>query len=302
MVDKDLDKLDLYGLLDVAEDASEKEILKAYRKKALKCHPDKNPDNPKAAEEFHQLSRALEVLSDKAARKAYDNVVKARKAAEERHKALDDKRKKFKEDLEAREKKLIERENMMAKRTAEDRAAAGLKAEIDRLKKEGNSLLQQEQERLQAEMKAGLRLAAAEATSGSATLKIKWMAAKDDDLNGGYDDLRLTKIFTKYGNVKTIIISAKKKGSALIEFERRDSASLAHDNEIGLPENPLKISWVEGNKEGGKAGSKTSSGHSSPAPQPPSSAERDFESLVMRKMRQAEERKRLIEQMQKDDS
>ena len=65
----DLDKLELYVILDVAEDANDKEILKAYRKKALKCHPDKNPDNPKAAEEFHLLSRALEVLSDEAARK-----------------------------------------------------------------------------------------------------------------------------------------------------------------------------------------------------------------------------------------
>lgn len=40
------------------------QIKKAYRKKALKCHPDKNPDNPEAAEEFNQLKKILEVLLD----------------------------------------------------------------------------------------------------------------------------------------------------------------------------------------------------------------------------------------------
>ena len=131
----DLDKLELYVILDVAEDASEKDILKAYRKKALKCHPDKNPDNPKAAEEFHLLSRALEVLTDEAARKAYDNVLKARRAAAERHKALDEKRKKFKEDLESKEKRLAEREVALKKQSAENRAAQNLAAEIDRLRR-----------------------------------------------------------------------------------------------------------------------------------------------------------------------
>lgn len=44
------------------------QIKKAYRKKALTCHPDKNPDNPRAAELFHELSRALEILTDTKAR------------------------------------------------------------------------------------------------------------------------------------------------------------------------------------------------------------------------------------------
>lgn len=44
------------------------QIKRAYRKKALKCHPDKNPDDPKAAETFNQLSKALEILCDKEAR------------------------------------------------------------------------------------------------------------------------------------------------------------------------------------------------------------------------------------------
>uniref|UniRef100_A0A3B5LZI1 DnaJ (Hsp40) homolog, subfamily C, member 17 n=1 Tax=Xiphophorus couchianus TaxID=32473 RepID=A0A3B5LZI1_9TELE len=72
------------------------QIKKAYRQKALTCHPDKNPDNPKAAELFHQLSQALEVLTDAAAKAAYDKICAAKKQAEERNKKLDDKRKKIK--------------------------------------------------------------------------------------------------------------------------------------------------------------------------------------------------------------
>lgn len=80
------------------------QIKKAYRKKALECHPDKNPDDPNAANLFHQLSKVLEILSDEKARKAYDKVLDARKSAALRHRELDSTRKKLKEDLELREK------------------------------------------------------------------------------------------------------------------------------------------------------------------------------------------------------
>jgi molecular chaperone DnaJ len=63
---------DPYELLGVSQDATEQEIQRAYRKLALKYHPDKNPDDPKAAERFKQVAEAYEILSDKEKRKAYD--------------------------------------------------------------------------------------------------------------------------------------------------------------------------------------------------------------------------------------
>lgn len=63
---------DYYARLGVARDASAEEIKKAYRKKALACHPDRNPDNPKAAEEFKHISEAYEALSDENRRRLYD--------------------------------------------------------------------------------------------------------------------------------------------------------------------------------------------------------------------------------------
>ena len=72
--------LDLYLLLEAAPEATDEEIKKAYRKMALKRHPDKNPGNPRATKDFQLLGNAYEVLKDKAARRAYDMIFKARKA------------------------------------------------------------------------------------------------------------------------------------------------------------------------------------------------------------------------------
>lgn len=62
-----------YSILGVARDAPEAEIKKAYRKLALKHHPDKNPDNREHAERmFKQVAEAYEVLSDARKRQLYD--------------------------------------------------------------------------------------------------------------------------------------------------------------------------------------------------------------------------------------
>lgn len=62
----------LYDQLSIKPDATQEEIKKAYRKAALKWHPDKNKDNPQAAERFKEVSQAYEILSDPEKRKVYD--------------------------------------------------------------------------------------------------------------------------------------------------------------------------------------------------------------------------------------
>ena len=61
-----------YELLGVAPDASEGQIKKAYYKLALKLHPDKNPDDPGAAERFQKVGEAYQVLSNPTLRSKYD--------------------------------------------------------------------------------------------------------------------------------------------------------------------------------------------------------------------------------------
>ncbi len=67
---------DYYSVLGVSKDASQEEIKKAYRKLALKYHPDKNPGDKKAEERFKEIGEAFEVLKDPAKRKKYDQLGK----------------------------------------------------------------------------------------------------------------------------------------------------------------------------------------------------------------------------------
>src|SRR5215208_2950082 len=64
--------LDLYKRLGVQRGASEADIKKAYRSLAKQLHPDRNKDNPKAAERFAQVTSAYDLLSDKDKRAQYD--------------------------------------------------------------------------------------------------------------------------------------------------------------------------------------------------------------------------------------
>jgi molecular chaperone DnaJ len=65
-------KRDYYEVLGVNRDCSEDDLKKAYRKLAMKWHPDRNPDNPKAEEHFKEAKEAYEVLCDAQKRAAYD--------------------------------------------------------------------------------------------------------------------------------------------------------------------------------------------------------------------------------------
>ena len=59
-----MSKKDYYDVLGVTKSAGKDELKKAYRKLAMKYHPDRNPDDAQAAEKFKELSEAYEILSD----------------------------------------------------------------------------------------------------------------------------------------------------------------------------------------------------------------------------------------------
>ncbi|NWV69575.1 DJC17 protein, partial [Malurus elegans] len=298
-VDKELLERDLYGLLGVGEKASLKEVKTAFRQKALTCHPDKNPDNPRAAELFHQLSQALAVLTDTAARAAYDKVRRAKKEAAARTQKLNDKRKKVKLDLEAREREAQSQEN----EEEEIRITRSLEEEIIRLREEGSRQLEEQQRlireqiRLEREQHGRGEHRAAQ----SPRLQLRWKCRKEDETGGGYSKDVLLQILQKYGDVLNLLISSRRTGSAVVEFATVKAAEMAVKNEVGLLNNPLKISWLEGQPR---------SQHSTVLPdstsQPRTSqasvvSDRDYESLVMMRMRQAAERQQLIEQLQRED-
>jgi len=67
-----MSKRDYYEILEVPRNATKEEIKKAYRKQALKYHPDRNPGNKEAEEKFKEAAEAYEVLSDDEKRARYD--------------------------------------------------------------------------------------------------------------------------------------------------------------------------------------------------------------------------------------
>ena len=65
-------KRDYYEVLGVSKNASEDDIKRAYRRRAIKFHPDKNPDDPDAEARFKEAAEAYDVLSDPEKRRRYD--------------------------------------------------------------------------------------------------------------------------------------------------------------------------------------------------------------------------------------
>src|SRR6204780_5757983 len=65
-------KRDYYKILDLARSATEAEVKKAYRRLAMKFHPDRNPGDHDAEENFKEAKEAYEVLSDTQKRAVYD--------------------------------------------------------------------------------------------------------------------------------------------------------------------------------------------------------------------------------------
>lgn len=352
---KDLLQMDLYGLLGTDSTATPKQIKKAYRKKAVTCHPDKNPDNPKAAELFHQLTQALEVLTDAASKAAYDKICEAKKREAKRDRELDEKRKKFKLDWEAKE-----RQAQAEKEEAEFNKRRD--AEIIRLREETEKMLAEQRQKEAQRVQRIWQQAASEVKGSTSStnqtenpvLKLKWKCKKGDETNGGYSQDMLFKRLNTFGGVLAVVMSKEKKGLALVEFSNVQAASRVFNYEKGLHKNPLKITWMKGepeaatsytpsssqddpgsfevlesfvlsklrqaaelqkrtqrerddDKEGASAAPSTFScfpsaaGVSVPSTEPPSSKQRDRESLADMEIRQAAERRRLIKEMQKED-
>ena len=65
-------KRDYYSVLGVGKNATDEEIKKAYRKMAMKYHPDRNPGDKQAEDKFKEVGEAYDVLGDRSKRDAYD--------------------------------------------------------------------------------------------------------------------------------------------------------------------------------------------------------------------------------------
>eukprot|EP00042_Codosiga_hollandica_P026168 m.122223 g.122223 ORF g.122223 m.122223 type:complete len:305 (-) comp52113_c0_seq1:38-952(-) len=226
-----------YELLQLEISATDAEVNRAYRKLALKYHPDKNPGDATAAAMFARLVTASKLLLDPVARAAFDNVYKLKKAAELRDQQLNAERRKAKEDLEARE--------LGARKGRSDvvDAQRRLQAELQRLREETARFIEEEQIKLrqqnavQAEAFQQMQESLTTSTDSPATLQLRWKTKDIPSENGGYSKAELTRLFRKYGPVD--IVMSSKPGRALAAFTHRDDANFARAHESGIASNPF---------------------------------------------------------------
>lgn len=161
---------DFYALLDLSPAAADTEIRRAYRRTALKYHPDKiaNP-TPADIEKFHLLQIAYDVLSDPAVRQLYDNARQARERKRRETDLMDAAKRKMKEDLEARERagdasqRGVKRPwmstTMGGASGTDDDAEAKLEREIQRIAEDGRRRRREAEEKIMKEAEEDERLA-----------------------------------------------------------------------------------------------------------------------------------------------
>lgn len=138
---------DFYTLLGVTFGTSKRDIDRAWRKTALKYHPDKVGADPVAKENFHLASIGYEILSDPAVKVLYDNARTARLQKQRQNELFEGKRRQMKEDLEMREK------GVKRGRDEEEGDEEKLEREIRRLAEDGKRRRREREELLRKEMR-----------------------------------------------------------------------------------------------------------------------------------------------------
>lgn len=226
----DITQMDLYQLLEIPETSSTKEITSAYRKQALLCHPDKNPDDKEKHERFLLIKDALAILTDEKVRHEYDQIRKQKQVQKERLAQMDDKRKKFKEDLERNERNA----NVYTERASSQR----LNAEVERLRKEGSRLVDEEIEKVNTIVEQGRQKSA----ENHQKIVIKFYPNF-----ASYQDEELREIFQKYGHISAIV-NMPQGQKALIEFTA-DHLSQYIENEKGLETKPFASVKIQKQKK-----------------------------------------------------
>jgi DnaJ family protein C protein 17 len=216
---------DFYALLGegIHEGSTEKEISRAYRRSALKHHPDQNANDPNAVSRFHALQIAYDVLSDPAARAAYNEARRAREARKRHHEMLQGKRRAMKEDLERRESGAFKRKR--DEMEAEER----LEQELRRLAEDGRRRRKEREEALKREQAADMQKVSSgdeetpKATQFhqeqpgvretgvpeiSRTVKVRWPR---EGIGLDLDKQRFEGMFGKFGKVENTLILKDRK-------------------------------------------------------------------------------------------
>ncbi|CAF3356843.1 unnamed protein product [Rotaria socialis] len=268
----DITKMDLYELFGIDETCSTKELTTAFRRKALECHPDKFPDDLGKRDLFLLIRKALELLTDTQARQAYDACRKQKKIQQERLSQMDDKRKKFKEDLERKEERATKAPTSTVNKSNSDK----LRTEVERLRREGSRLVDEELEKLHKMFEQNKQ----KPSSNHVEIIIKYAPNTSP-----YTDDELRQVFTKFGNISTIINKNVKR--ALIEFDQEHVSNFI-ESEKGLDDRPFASVKIQkkSNTTTPSSTAATSTKKQTTFVDLTQPDFEDFEAIIMRKMSQ----------------
>ena len=276
---KDLEDLakstteDFYELLGVAFDVDEATIKKAYRKASIRYHPDKNPDNKDAADRFIYLGWARDILVDAKLKGEYDRARTRRREKILQDELLDGRRRKMKDDLERREREGKEFAQGLKRKRAEEMSEAEKKAqELQRLAEDGKRRRKEAQERMEKKRKEeeeATVMAAEKSPEPQApkpgdsaeidrTVKVRFQR---DNERMAWDKDTISKLFSKYGKIDSVLMGKDKKikpsgekhrkviAIVFIIYTRLDHAHAAvMDGKADYP-SLESVSWANGEPE-----------------------------------------------------
>ena len=206
---------DFYALLGVTFETSQKDIDRAWRKTALKYHPDKVGPDVAAKEKFHLAQIGYDLLSDPTSKALYDNTRTAKLQRKRQNELFEGRRRQMKDDLEARERGVKKRP-----REDDEGDEEKLEREIRRLAEDGKRRRKEREEALrrdiERETEAGESRAQTPASDGVAstgaagskagvseidrTVKVRWPI---DTEGGSLTSDRVKSLFSKFGPIES---------------------------------------------------------------------------------------------------
>ena len=228
---------EFYDLLGLDYTATDKEIQKAFRRQAIKYHPDKNP-TVEAATRFHFLTLALDTLSDPERRRKYDAAGEAKRAAEARRSKVEGERRAWIDELERSE------------RDANQSTTARKRKQEDNETRE--QMLSRKGARMRLELAASMRAVKNEPKARIVPVakpdKIVVYTAEERTIRikctHEVSDSELRQIFRQFGTINDLhsTTSSTKFKLSLIEYANIDSAYIA----IHSPShaNIMSIDWA----------------------------------------------------------
>ncbi|KAL0485396.1 DnaJ [Acrasis kona] len=252
--------VDYYAVLGIPSSSTEAEIKKAYRKKALEYHPDRNIDNADAVNMFVKINKANRVLTDPQLKLEFDAIIKAKLFQQQRLDGMNQKRRLLRESLEEAERNS---KRPKTEQEATHKSPADIRRDAEKIKEQGgyDALHKLVQEKKLMSSK-----------SRHIDVIAKW--TKEFDVN----EKSLESMFKKFGQV-TSFIKIEKKRKAIVTFALGLNAQSACEHLS--KENCLEVKIAPGQEIPSQTLHETSA-----------TLGADYESLTMLKFKQmAEERK-----------